>query len=97
MSVYKDKGDYSVPSDNYHYKFNAVYNSPDLFEQIRDFANNKLDKSIFIILGHSYEFMLNNDWDYVEELLKYISSFEEFEVVTFSEAVNRLNEKDEIQ
>ena len=41
--------------------------------------------------------MLNNDWDYVEELLKYISSFDEFEVVTFNDAVNRLNEKDEIQ
>ena len=90
MSVYKDKGDYSVPVDDYHYKFNAVYNSPDLFEQIRDFANNKLEKSVFIILGHSYEFVLNNDWDYVEELLKYISSIEEIEVVTFSEAIEKL-------
>lgn len=92
MSVIHEKGDFSIPQDDYHYKFNAVYNAPDLFEQIKAFALNELDKSIFIILGHSYEFMLNDDWDYVERLLQYISSFKEFEVVTFSEAVDKLKD-----
>lgn len=90
LSYMKDKYDFTIPNDPYHFKINALYNEKDIYEHIKIFADNKLDKSIFIIAGHSYEFEINNDWNYIEDLLKYIKSFDEFEVVTFKEAVKNL-------
>lgn len=90
LSKFNDKSDFTVPSDNYHFKCNAYYNNPDIFEHIKKFSENELDKSIFIIVGHSYEFKVHNDWEHVESLLKYIKSFDSFEVLTFKDAVNKL-------
>lgn len=92
LSYMKEKGDFSIPCDKYHFGINALYNDLDIYNQIKLFADNKLDKSIFIIAGHSYEFEVNNHWDYIENLLKYIKLFNEFEVVTFKEAVTSLFE-----
>lgn len=90
LSYMKDKYDFKVPNDPYHFGINALYNDLDIYNQIKIFADNKLDKSIFIIAGHSYEFEVNNHWDYIENLLQYIKLFNEFEVVTFKDAVKNL-------
>ena len=92
LSYMKDKFDFSIPNDQYHFGINALFNDIDIYNQIKVFADNKLDKSIFIIAGHSYEFEVNNQWDYIENLLKYIKLFNEFEVVTFKDAVCKLFE-----
>lgn len=49
-----------------------------------------MDRSVFIIAGHSYEFELNDHWGYIEELIRYIKSLEGVEIVTFKEAAGRL-------
>lgn len=90
LSYMKEKYDFTIPNDPYHFGINALYNDLDIYNQIKVFADNKLDKSIFIIAGHSYEFEVNNHWDYIENLLKYIKLFNEFEVVTFKDAVKNL-------
>jgi peptidoglycan/xylan/chitin deacetylase (PgdA/CDA1 family) len=92
LSYTKDKYDFSIPHDKYHFGVNALYNDLDIYNQIKVFADNKLDKSIFIIAGHSYEFEVNNHWDYIENLLKYVKLFNEFEIVTFRDAVKNLFE-----
>ena len=38
--------------------------------------------------GHSYEFEVLNHWQYIEDLLQFIRSFD-FEIVTTMEFVNR--------
>ena len=90
LSYMKDKNDFTIPHDQYHFRINSFYDALDLREQIKAFADNNLEKSIFIIAGHSYEFEVHNHWDYIEDLLKYIKSFEEFEIVTFKEAAKNL-------
>ena len=92
LSCMKPRYDFTIPHDQYHFKINAFYSDIDIYNQIKVFADNKLDKSIFIIAGHSYEFEVNKDWDYIENLLKYIKLFNEFEVVTFKEAASKLFE-----
>ena len=90
LSVCKDKYDFSLPEDKYHVKINALYNDKDLFNQIKEYSNSSIEDSLFIISGHSYEFMLNNDWSYVEDLIKYIKSFNNIEITTFNKAMKEL-------
>ena len=66
------------------------YTDSSIYEHIKKFSENTLDKSIFIIVGHSYEFEVLNEWDKIENLLKYIKSFDSFEVLTFKDAVKKL-------
>ena len=70
LSEFADKNDFTVPGDNYHFKCNAYYNNADIYDHIKRFSENTLDKSIFIIVGHSYEFEVKNDWKKIEDLLK---------------------------
>lgn len=90
LSVLKEKGDFAPPADPYHFEVNALYQDRDIFEQISRFAENELERSVFIIAGHSYEFELNDHWRYIEELIRYIASFDAFQVVTFSKAAKEL-------
>ena len=92
LSKFKQKYDFSIPKDNFHFECNSYYNDPEIYNQIEAFSKNTLDKSIFIIVGHSYEFNVLNEWDKIENLLKYIASFNSFEVLTFSEAVEKLKD-----
>ena len=92
LSKFNNKNDFSVPSDNYHFMCNAYYNNPDIYEHILEFSKNTLNESIFIIVGHSYEFEVLNEWDKIESLLKYIKTFDSFEVVTFKDAIKKLRE-----
>lgn len=92
LSYIKNKNDFTVPGDPYHFGINALYDDLDIYNQIKVFADNKMEKSIFIIAGHSYEFEVKNHWDYIENLIKYIKLFDEIQVVTFNNAVKELFE-----
>ena len=80
--------DFSLPEDPYHIPIHGLYNDTDIREKIDRFAENGLPDSLFVMAGHSYEFEVLNHWDYMEELLQYIQSFD-FEIVTTMDFVNR--------
>ena len=86
LSAFSDS--FALPEDPYHIPIHGLYNDPDIREKIARFAENKLEDSLFIMAGHSYEFEMLDHWGYIEDLLKYIKSFD-FEIVTTMEFVNR--------
>ena len=78
---------FALPEDPYHIPIHGLYNQPDIRERIRAFAENTLEESLFVMAGHSYEFEVLDHWEYMEELLQFIQSFD-FEIVTTMEFVN---------
>ena len=78
---------FALPDDPYHIPIHSMYNAPDVREKIRRFSENTLPVSLFVMAGHSYEFEVRNQWEYIEELLQYIKSFD-FEIMTTMEFVN---------
>ena len=76
-----------IPKDRYHIPLNALYNDNDLYEKLEKFTNNNLDNSLFVIAGHSYEFQVRNEWERIEELLKYLSSNKELVVLPLIQAI----------
>lgn len=84
--------DHSLPEDPYHIPIHGLYNDADIREKIARFAENDLEDSVFVMAGHSYEFEVLDHWEYIEELLQYIRSFD-FEIVTTMEFVNRRYDK----
>ena len=86
LSAFSDS--FALPEDPYHIPIHGLYNDPDIREKIARFAENKLEDSLFVMAGPSYEFEVLDHWEYIEELLKYIKSFD-FEIVTTMEFVNR--------
>ena len=79
---------FAIPKDPYHIPIHALYNDADVREKIAAFAENDLEDSLFVMAGHSYELEVLNHWEYMEELLVYLSGFG-FESVTTMEFVNR--------
>ena len=77
-----------LPKDRYHIPLNALYNDNNLYEKLEKFKNNDLDNSLFVIAGHSYEFEVRNEWERIEELLKYLSSNKDIVVLPLIEAIN---------
>lgn len=77
-----------LPKDRYHIPLNALYNDNDLYEKLEKFKNNDLDNSLFVIAGHSYEFEVRNEWERIEELLKYLSSNKDIVVLPLIDAIN---------
>ena len=65
-----------------------MYNDVDIREKIAAFGENDLKDSLFVMAGHSYELEVLDHWEYMEELLKFISGFG-FENLTTMEFVNR--------
>lgn len=72
---------FALPADPYHLHVHAYYTHSDVREKIARFAENDLEVSHFILAGHSYEFEMLDQWGYIEDLLKYIKSFD-FEIMT---------------
>ena len=58
--------------------------------EIDESLANNLENSLFTIVGHSYEFEVKNDWDKIENLLKYLSSNKDILVTTLEEAINNI-------
>ena len=79
--------DYALPRDPYHIPIHGLYNDPDIREKIARFAQSELPVSLFVMAGHSYELEVLDHWEYMEELLQYIRSFD-FEILTTMEFVN---------
>lgn len=80
--------DFSLPRDAYHINISGMYDDPDIKDRIRAFAECDLETALFVLCGHSYEFEVLNHWEYMEELLQYIKSFD-FEIMTTMELVNQ--------
>lgn len=78
---------FAPPADPYHIPIHALYNQPDVRQRIAQFAESDLPVSLFVLAGHSYEFEMLDQWDYMEDLLRYIRSFS-FEIMTTMEFVN---------
>ena len=82
----QEQSGFQLPKDPYHIYINGLFNAPDIREKIRAFAENDLEVSCFVMAGHSYELEVLHQWEYMEELLKYIRSFD-FEFMTTMEFV----------
>ena len=82
---------FALPRDPYHIYINGLFNAPDIREKIRAFAENDLEVSCFVMAGHSYELEVLRQWGHMEELLKYIKSFD-FEFMTTMEFVEEFYE-----
>lgn len=87
LSAFSDR--FALPEDPYHIPIHGLYNDPDIWEKIALFAKSDLPVSLFVMAGHSYEFEVNDHWEYMEDLLKYIRSFD-FEIMTTMEFVREL-------
>lgn len=79
---------FALPEDPYHIPIHALYNDGDIRKKIRDFAESDLENGLFVVAGHSYELEVLEHWEYMEELLSYISGFG-FENMTTMEFVNK--------
>ena len=77
---------FALPKDPYHIPITSLYNDPKVREKIKAFAENDLDVSLFVLVGHTYEFEVLHQWEQMEELLKYIKTFD-FEFMTTMEFV----------
>ena len=81
-----------MPKDRYHVPINALYDDIDIYEKLTRFKEDKNENGLFLIAGHSYEFEMKNDWNKIEDLLKYLSSDKELVVKPTKEAVDILFE-----
>ena len=85
LSAFSDS--FAPPKDPYHIPIHALYNQSDVRERIAAFAKSELPVSLFVMAGHSYEFEVLDQWEYMEQLLQYILSFG-FEIMTTMDFVN---------
>ena len=85
LSEFSDS--FALPKDPYHIPIHGLYNQLDIRQKITRFAENDLDISLFVMAGHSYEFEVLDQWEYMEELLQFILAFD-FEIMTTMEFVN---------
>ena len=83
---------FAIPKDPYHIPIHALYNDPDIREKLNRFAENDLEDSLFVMAGHSYELEVLDHWEFMEQLLQFISSFG-FENLTTMEFVNHFYPK----
>lgn len=79
---------FSLPADPYHIPIHGLYHDADIREKITRFAECDLENALFIMAGHSYELEVRNHWQYMEQLLQFISGFG-FENLTTMEFVNK--------
>ena len=79
-----------LPKDRYHIPLHAIYDDEDIYEKLEHYKKNKLENSLFVIAGHSYEFEMKNDWEKIEALLKYLNEDNELVVLTLKDAVKIL-------
>lgn len=82
------KNDFMFPRDEYHIEISGLYNDENIKERIHDFSRSDLERELFVLCGHSYELEMHNHWDYMEELLQYIKSFD-FQIMTVRDFVNK--------
>lgn len=70
--------DFKLPTNTFELNPTCHYNDPRLMELAEDFISNKdNDLSLFYIWGHSYEFDQYDNYDVIENLLKYLSNYKD--------------------
>ena len=79
---------FALPGDPYHIPIHALYNDADVREKIIRFAESDLEDALFVMAGHSYELEVLDHWEYMEDLLQFISGLG-FENLTTMEFVNK--------
>lgn len=79
---------FALPEDPYHIPIHGLYNDPDIREKIQAFARSDRKDALFVMAGHSYELEALNHWEYMEQLLSFVSGFG-FEYLTTMEFVNK--------
>lgn len=79
---------FALPEDPYHIPIHGLYNDADIREKITRFAESGLENALFVMAGHSYELEVLGHWDYMEDLLRFLSGFG-FENLTTMEFVNK--------
>lgn len=79
---------FALPKDPYHIPIHALYNDPEIRKKITLFAECDLENALFVMAGHSYELEVLQHWEYMEELLQFISRFD-FINLTTMEFVNK--------
>ena len=86
LSVFAES--FALPQDAYHIPIHGLYNDADIREKITRFAQCDQEDALFVLAGHSYELEVLNHWEYMEDLLRFISGFG-FENLTTMEFVNK--------
>lgn len=86
LSAFADTFD--LPEDPYHIPIHGLYNDVDIREKITRFAEYDQENALFVMAGHSYELEVLQHWDYMEQLLRFISGFG-FENVTTMDFVEK--------
>lgn len=81
---------FELPKDAFHIGINGLHNEEKIKEKILEFSKNTLEESVFVMAGHSYDLEVEARWDYFEELLIYLKSFEEFEFMTMMDFVKNV-------
>ncbi|MBE6131830.1 MAG: hypothetical protein E7180_00365 [Erysipelotrichaceae bacterium] len=89
IRISKISNDY-LPQDRFHIHLNAFYDDYDIYKKLEEYSKNNLENALFTIVGHSYEFEVKNDWNKIENLLKYLSSNKDILVTTLEEAINNI-------
>jgi len=84
--------DFALPADPYHIPVHGLFNQMDIYNRIYDFSRSRLPVSLFVMAGHSYELEVLDHWEYMAELLQFISGFG-FENLTTMEFVNKFYPK----
>lgn len=83
---------FALPADPYHIPIHGLYNDPDIREKIAAFACSDLPVTLFVMAGHSYELDMLDHWEYMEDLLQYLRSFD-FTFMTTMDYVNQYHTK----
>lgn len=89
IRISKLSNDY-LPIDRFHIHLNAFYDDEDIYQKLDEYSLNKMENSLFTIVGHSYEFEVNDDWSKIEKLVKYLKENKHIKVVSIEEAINNI-------
>lgn len=92
-----NSGRFDLPKNYLEWNPTAHHKDPHLMEIAERFVKGEFNGlGIFYLWGHSYEFDLDNNWQVIERLCKYISNREDIwyatniEIVDYLEALDRL-------
>lgn len=81
--------EFAPPADPWHICVNGLYNEPGIREKIQAFADSTLPDAVFVLCGHSYEFEVENQWEYMDELLGWIRTLGGVECMTMLDYVRQ--------
>lgn len=90
---------FRLPDDWYRLRTTCHHNSPELMSTARLFAETDIDRipRLFYVWGHSFEFERNGNWNVMEELLKYLSGFDNIWYATNMEIYNYVRAYNSLQ